>query len=72
MNKLTLVTDAMETSSDIQDDLKVIDQSLSRLYDCAECDDPMTLDDITRAMNFAQSVRELAASLYNDLNKLLP
>lgn len=72
MSKLNQVNAAMETSSCIQGDLKVINEVLSNLYDCAECGDPMTIGDISKAMNFALSVRELAASLYDDLDKLFP
>lgn len=72
MTKHDLVLDTVDTIEAIAGDLQILQEGAMELVDYDECGDPINIDTLNKMKNFAQSVQELAASLLNNINNLMP
>lgn len=71
-NAQTHTEEILALTADIADDLKVIEQLAADLNDCAECDDPLCVDDLNKLVTFCDSIRTLAVNIIKQADILRP
>ncbi len=73
MSKLQKHTsEILELSAAITDDNKVVEQLAADFSDCAECGDPISIDDLNKMIAFCESIRTLTIVLIKNVDAIRP